>query len=740
MRLLFFSAIFCFLGSSSVQSQENLSLEKLYGSDAFNTASFGPARWMPDGKGYTILEDVEGGNQIVFYPCAGGESEVLVSVEQLTVSGASDPLKVSNYSWSPSGDALLIFTNTKRVWRTHTRGDYWVLDLGTYKLTQLGKDLPPSSLMFATFSPDGEKFCYVSQNNLYVEHRRGGSRRQLTRDGSETVINGTFDWVYEEEFQLTRGFEWSPDSRSIAYWQLDAEGVGVFNLIDNTGGVYSRVVPVQYPKVGTTNSACRVGVVGVNGGKTRWMKLEGDSRNHYIAQMSWAGNSKEIMFQRLNRLQNRNSLLLGDGKTGKVSMVLEEEDKAWLEVVSEFQMLDGGASFLWVSERDGWRHVYKVVRSGKKMTLLTPGSFDVMDIVKVDEEGGWLYYRASLNHNGQRYLYRSPLNGVGERQRLTPEKPGMHEYDMSPDAKWAFHTHSSFETPPEIDLIHLPHHKREKRLVGNDALKERLGKLSRPSVEFFQVGIDEDLELDAWMLKPGDFDPAKKYPALFFVYGEPWNQTVLDGWSKRNLWHAMLAQQGYLVISVDNRGTPAPRGRAFRKAVYGQIGILASQDQAAALKTILKTRPYVDSNRIGIWGWSGGGSMTLNMLFRYPDLYHTGMSVAPVGDQRLYDTIYQERYMGLPETNPDGYKNGSPVTFAHQLRGNLLLVHGTGDDNVHYQNAEIIINELIRNNLPFTMMAYPNRSHGIFEGKNTTRHLFELLTRYLHENLPVGPR
>ena len=278
-------------------------------------------------------------------------------------------------------------------------------------------------------------------------------------------------------------------------------------------------------------------------------------------------------------------------------------------------------------------------------------------------------------------------------------------------------------------------------LAENAELRETVNKLARQPVEFFRVDIGDGVELDGWCIKPPDFDPNKKYPLFYYVYGEPAGQTVLDRWGGRNyLWHTMLAQQGYVVMSIDNRGTPAPRGRAWRKSIYGQIGILASKDQAAATKQILATRPYLDADRVGIWGWSGGGSMTLNMLFRYPEMYHTGMSVAPVSNQRFYDTIYQERYMGLPDSNVDGFRDGSPVTYAHQLKGNLLLVHGTGDDNVHYQSAEYLVNELIRHNKPFSMMSYPNRSHGIFEGQNTSRHLFELLTRYLHENLPAGPK
>jgi dipeptidyl-peptidase-4 len=329
---------------------------------------------------------------------------------------------------------------------------------------------------------------------------------------------------------------------------------------------------------------------------------------------------------------------------------------------------------------------------------------------------------------------------MGQPQRLSPaDQVGTHSYQISHDARWAFHTFSTFDSPPRIDLVRLPSHDRVRTLVDNRQLRDRVEALDHGEVKFFSVDNGSGIPLDGWQMRPPDFDREKEYPALFFVYGEPAGTTVNDSWGgSRYLWHLMLTQKGYLVVSVDNQGTPAPKGREWRKCIYGQIGILASADQAGAVRT-LGALDYVDASRIGIWGWSGGGSMSLNAIFRYPDLYHTAMSVAPVPDQRLYDTIYQERYMGLPKENVDGYRLGSPITFAGQLEGNLLLIHGTGDDNVHYQGSERLVNALIEANRQFTFMPYPNRSHGIYEGRNTTLHLYTLLTRYLLEHLPPGP-
>lgn len=745
-RMFWLLFLFALVASLRAQTPDSslLTLERIYSNREFTPERFGPAHWLDDGNGYTTLESsdaVSGGDDIVRYITKTGHREILVPANKLIPPGDSLSLIIDNYEWSPDKKLLLLFTNTKRVWRRNTRGDYWVVDLKNWQLQKLGGDVEPSSLMFATFSPNGSKVGYVMKNNLYVQELASNQITRLTTDGSRTIINGTFDWVYEEEFGLRNGFRWSPDSKSIAYWQLDAEGVGEFFMINTTDSIYSRIIPVQYPKVGTTNSACRVGVVKAEGSNTRWFDVPGDPRNNYIAWMEWADNSNEILVQHLNRLQNTINVMLGDARTGTVRTILTERDSAWLDVVTDLRWLDDGRKFTWVSERDGWRHLYLVSRSGEEVKLLTPGEFDVISVESIDDKNGWLYYIASPDNPTQRYFYRIRLDGKSKAERLTPtNQPGTHSYQISPNSKWAFQTYSSFDKPAVIRLVSLPKHEVVRTLVDNKSLREKVTALRKQPVEFFRVDIGDGVELDAWCIKPPDFDPNKRYPVLFFVYGEPAGQTVLDRWGgSRYLWHTMLAQQGYLVMSVDNRGTPAPRGREWRKCVYRQIGILASADQAAAVRAIIKSRPYVDSTRIGVWGWSGGGSMTLNAMFRYPDLYHTGMSVAPVANQRYYDTIYQERYMGLPENNEDGFINGSPITFAHQLKGSLLLVHGTGDDNVHYQNSEALINALVKGNKRFTMMAYPNRSHGIREGENTTRHLFELLTWYLNENLPAGP-
>jgi len=442
----------------------------------------------------------------------------------------------------------------------------------------------------------------------------------------------------------------------------------------------------------------------------------------------------------MNREQNYNKVTECNVKTGAVKVVYEDKETAWLDAVNDFQYLKDGETFTWVSQKSGWKAAYRIKNS--KEIQLTPVDYDMVHVVLIDEKGGYLYFMASPDNATQNYLYRTKMNGKGKAERLTPvNQSGTHNYDISPNGKFAKHTYSSAETPPITELISLPKHKVLKTLVSNTDLKQKIAALDKNPIEFFKVTVNDGTSLDGYMIKPTDFDASKKYPVLFYVYGEPAGQTVKDSWGGSGyLWHLYLAQQGYVIMSIDNRGTPAPKGREWRKSVYGQIGVLSSQDQAEATQKIIETYPFVDADRIGIWGWSGGGSMTLNMMFRYPEMYKTGMSVAPVPDQLLYDNIYQERYSGVPQLMPQSYKKGSPIHYAKNLEGNLLVVHGTGDDNVHYQGTERLVNELIKHNKIFSMMAYPNRSHGIYEGENTSRHLREVLTNYLMTNLRAGAK
>ena len=742
LLIMFVLAILIVPCFTAAQENRNiLTLERIYKENEFELNEFGPAVWLEDGSGYTTLE-VSGkfprAKDIIKYNPESGERSILVNASQLIPKGTQNPLLISDYQWSADGKRLLIFTNTKHVWRYETRGDYWVLNIVSGELSQLGKFAKPSTMMFAKFSPDGKKVGYVVKNNIFVEDLNSSVVIQLTHDGSSRIINGTFDWVYEEELDCRDGFRWSPDSKTIAYWQSDTEGTGVFYLINNIDSLYSKPIPFPYPKAGTTNSAVKVGVVSATGGETKWFDIPGDPRNNYLARMDFIPNSNEVMIQQLNRLQNRNTVWIGNVKSMQLINILTDKDDAFLDIHDNIQWLDKEKYFTWTSEKDGWRHLYKVSRDGKEMDLITKGNFDVVNIDCIDEKGGYVYYIASPTNYTQRYLYRSRIDGKGVPERVSPKDiEGQFSYQMSPDAKWAITTFQNVTTPNRISVISLPGHKEITLLEDNSKIKAKYDALDLNPKEFFKIDIG-DIVLDAWMIKPAGFDPSKKYPLIFYIYGEPWNSTVQDNWTRRGMWHQYLAKQGYIIMSVDNRGTNVPRGRTWRKSIYRQVGILAAHDQAKAAREILKRFAFVDVERVGMWGWSGGGQMTLNCMFRYPEIYKTGIAVAFVSDQRLYDTIYQERYMGLPEDNKEGYYNGSPINHASKLEGNLMIIHGTGDDNVHYQSFEMLVDELIKQNKLFSMMSYPMRSHSINERENTSLHLHRVMEDFWKKNLPSG--
>jgi dipeptidyl-peptidase-4 len=731
---------------------ELISNEAIFRDDAFEAEAPGTTQWLSAENAYTVLEDAprdsgadgDGAGDdepeakdIVAYDLDTLERRVLVSATQLTPEGADAPLSVDDYSWSADRERLLIYTNSEQVWRVKSRGDYWVLDLESGELRQLGgPDAEPSSLQFAKFSPDGESVAYVRDADLFVERLDGGIVRLTQRDGDH-VIHGIMSWAYEEEFGIRDGFRWSPDGERIAFWQFDTSGVRDFLLIDNTSELYPTITRIPYPKVGETLSAARIGVVSAQGGEIVWAQTEGDPRQNYIPRMQWAPDSERVLLQQVNRRQNRNQLFYADADSGALTPILVDEEQAHLDDFHDVEWLDGGEAFTFISERSGWRHVYRVSADGRELRDLTSGDYDVAALVAVVEDANRLFFTASPDDNAARYLYVASLDGSGEARRLTPDTfAGDNRYDIADDGRHAIHTHSRLMQPPQYRLVSLPDHEERQLLEDNGELIERIVALSRGTAGFFTVNARDGLELDGFMLRPPGFDPEKSYPLLIYVYGEVAGQTVRDRWAgDRNLWHLLMTQRDYVVVSIDNRGTPSLKGRDWRKALYGGIGILSSRDQYDALQGLLERHSFLDPDRVGIWGHSGGGSMTLNMLFRYPDAYAVGVSRAPVSDQRLYDAIYQERYSGLLDEHAEGYEQGSPITHAAGLKGKLLLVHGTGDDNVHYQSSERLINELVRLNKPFDFLAYPNRRHPIRSGEGTELHLYSTMTRYFDEHL-----
>jgi len=696
--------------------------------------------WSTDGNSYYEKSD----DGITKIQLPAFTKTVVATTQQLTPKDSSHALKVRNFFFSDDGKKVLIYTNSKKVWRYDTRGDYWVLNTTDNSLKKIGSTLPASSLMYAKFSPDGNNVAYVSGHNLYVEDLSSNNIRQLTNDGTDRMINGTFDWVYEEEFDCRDGFRWSPDSKNIAYWKIDATKIPNFLMINNTDSVYSQIKPVEYPVAGVDPSPCYVYVVNPANGTSTKMNVPGDAQQHYIPRMEWAANSSQLIIEQFNRKQNEIKLMYCDAATGSTSEIYTESDKAWVDnknawsgnpFASGWEWVKNGNAFLWVSERDGWRHIYLISRDGKSEILLTKGSYDIITLKGYDDKSGYVYFMASPDNATQKYLYRVKMDGKTAAERLSPaDESGTHDYDLSTNGMYASHEFSNINTAPVEDWVSLPKHTVIKK---EDA--ENNGGL--PHADMFRVTTGDGITMDGWMVKPANFDSTKKYPVVFYVYTEPAAQTVTDeyGAAFNFLYNGDMSADGYIYISVDGRGTPAPKGAVWRKAIYKNVGRINIHDQAMAAKKILQWN-YIDTSRVAVWGWSGGGSATLNCILQYPEIYKTGISIAAVDNIQTYDDIYQERYMGLPQENKADYIAGSPITYAKNLQGHLLIVHGTGDDNVHYANAEMMLNELIKYNKIFQFMPYPNRTHSISEGEGTFTHLKNLYTTFLKQYCPPGAK
>jgi dipeptidyl-peptidase 4 len=528
-------------------------------------------------------------------------------------------------------------------------------------------------------------------------------------------------------------------------------------MLNTTDSNYSQIIPVEYPKVGESPSAVKIGVVNVGTKRIKWMNIEGDPQQNYLPRMEWSGKN-ELVVQQLNRKQQESRLLYCNTADGSTTTFWAENSSAWVDLNTDdprgWNWINNGKDFLWISEKDGWRHIYKISRDGQTEVKLTTGPYDIDAIKCIDEDNNLIYFTASPYNATQLYLYKlniekpSLLNKIFNGKNITKEefdpvyangRDGMHGYQISPNGKFAYHTYSSHNTPPVREWLRLP-----QNVPVNDAKSiEATAKIdSTVDVEFVKIQTDDQITLNAWINKPKNFDAAKKYPVVFYVYGEPASTTVRDAYGAQNnfLYKGDIRADGYIQVTIDNRGSPVLKSAAWRKSIYRKVGDVNINDMAKGFAKLLEMKPYMDKERTAVWGWSGGGSSTLHLLFRHPDLFQTGIAIAAVSNQLFYDNIYQERYMGLPQENREDFINGSPVTYAKDLRGNLLYIHGTGDDNVHFSNAELLVNELIKYNKQFQYMAYPNRSHSISEGAGTFEHLSTLYTNYLKLHCPPGAK
>jgi dipeptidyl-peptidase-4 len=724
-RSVFLVALLGFAAPVSAQ-EAGLTVERLYASQDFNTRQV-QVRWANDGRYYTVVErDTQGLTDLYQVEIVSGDRQLLVRGTELLPPGADQPIGIDAYTFSVDHSKLLIATEQERIWRRSTRATYYVWEFANSTLTRVSAN--SGKQQYAKFSPNARQVAFVQDNNLYVTDLASGEEQALTSDGSENIINGTTDWVYEEELGLADGFRWSPNGERIAFWRFDQSPIETFYLIDETT-LYPELKPVRYPKAGSDNSHVRLGVVEIGSGNTTWIDGSRVSQDGYIARMDFAANPNEIWFQRLNRHQNTMDLMIADVRTGESRSVMTDRDNSWVSINVPIWIKDG-REFVYLSERDGYAQLYLFKRDGTPIRKITAGDWDVLNAYGIDEQNEVVYFTGAADGPLVRPLYRIGLDGDGFTR--ISETKGTHRISFDPSFTFFVDTYSEAGVPP-VQTLRTANGDAVRTLADNAQLRSRIAALSLNPPEFTTISLENGLELNAWMIKPPDFDPSKQYPLLMYVYGGPGSQTVTDSWGgDRYLWHQLLATKGYLVASVDNRGTGA-RGVNFKKITYMHLGKYESYDQIAAAGHFASL-PFVDGDRIGIWGWSYGGYMASLSVLKGGDVFKAAIAVAPVTDWRLYDTIYTERYMRTPDENPAGYKDSAPQTYAGDLKSDFLLVHGTGDDNVHPQNSYQLVELLENANKQFDFRIYPNKAHGI-RGPGTRTNLFTLLTDFVLENL-----
>lgn len=733
-----FVLFFSFYASPAfAQEIKEVNLEDIFQKGTFAAKSVQGVNWMNDGRYYTsqVADERTGTTNIVRYDVATGQPvNTLIQGIDLRPEGSSQPIKFDGYSFSSDEQKVLFSTEREQIYRRSSKADYYVYDLQTKKLTKLSQG---GKQMYATFSPDAQRVAFARDNNLYVVDLNSSQENQITHSGkSNEIINGYADWVYEEEFSFAQGFHWSPDGSKIAFYTFDERQVPEFNM-QMWGKLYPQDYRFKYPKAGEANSVVSVSVYHLGNGQTVKVNT-GSEADTYLPRLTWTKDPNLVSVQKMNRLQNTLELLHADATTGQATVVLKETDKAYIDVTDDLTYLKDGKHFIHSSEKDGYNHLYLYQLNGKLVRQITKGNWEVTRFVGLDEQNDVLYYLSTEGSPLDRHLYSISTKGRNKK-RLT-EKAGTYTINMSPDFSYFLAYHSAANMPATVSLHTARDGKQIKVLEDNQKLRERLAQYNLAKQEFFSMKTSDGTLLNGWMMKPVDFDPKKQYPVLMFVYGGPGSQTVTNSWGGNNyLWYQVLASKGAIIVSVDNRGTGA-RGAAFKKVTYANLGKYEIEDQIEAAKW-LGQQPYVDKDRIGIWGHSFGGYMTLLGLTKGNGIFRAGISVAPVTNWRFYDTIYTERFLKTPQENPTGYDENSPFHFADKLQGKLLLIHGTGDDNVHFQNAVAMQDALISANKQFESFYYPNRSHGV-GGGITSLHRFRMMTDFLERNLihPEGQK
>jgi dipeptidyl-peptidase-4 len=690
---------------------------------SFSPKSVQNIRWMNDGDYYSATKD----NKIIQYHIVDGTEKVLFDGAKFSGSDAGKPFQIQGYQFSSDETKLLLKTDVEQIWRRSTREHYYVYDRTSNRLTKLTKS--DEKQQYAELSPSGERAAFVRDNNLFWVDLDTGNETQITHDGAfNKVINGASDWVYEEEFGFAKAWFWSPKGDRIAFYRFDEEQVKEFFMTD-WGNLYPGLVKYKYPKAGEKNSIVSIHVYDLTTGKMATMDV-GEETDQYIPRINWTRDDNLLAIRRMNRLQNKVDLLFANATSGSARTILTEKSDTWIDIHDDLYFLSNGQQFITTSDKSGYNHIYLYNMKGKQLGQVTKGDFDVTNLIGHNERTYELYFVSTEDSPLQRQLYKIRVDGK-KKQKLT-ERAGWHTINMSRDFKYYIDNWSDYNHPPVVSLHHQDG-RTVRTIEDNAGLTQKLSAYNFIQKDFIKLDVN-GVSLNVYVMKPAHFDSTEKYPVLMYVYGGPGSQTVTRRFEsgQRAMWHQYLANQGYMIVSVDNRGTGA-RGRDFKKQTYKKLGQMETADQIAAAKKLAEL-PYVDGNRIGIWGWSYGGYMSSLALAEGNDVFKTAIAVAPVTNWRFYDTIYTERFMQTPQMNPEGYREGSPLAKAGQIKGNYLLVHGTGDDNVHFQNSIAMINALVAADVEFQTMIYPNRNHGIYGG-NTRKHLYKMLSQYILENL-----
>ena len=729
MRLLRHSMLFViFFATAIVAGGKELTIQDIWGTAKFSGESIRGFHWMNDGKSYTFLEADTSKKSTSIYRCeiASQKRTLIVKSEDLKVSDSDPAFSFTTYQWSPDEKKILFVSRppTRQYMSRHTpAGNLFLLDILSKQFIRVTDAVVPQYNQ--KFSPNGNHIAFVRQNNLFLYDIATKNERQLTFDGSENIINGKFDWVYEEEFGISDGWRWSPDGSKIAFWQIDQTQVPEYTMTE-WDSAHLQLVTMKYPKPGDKNPVAKIGVLSVADGNIHWV-VTGDDTDMYLPRMNWAGDNNTLWVQHLNRDQNMLNVIMYDLSRDTSRTVIREKSDSWLEVHDDFRILKNG-EMIWASERDGYNHLYRFDKNGELKNQITKGQWDVETMYGVDEKKGIVFYTSSEVSPMERHIHSVTIDGK-KKMNLTPQ-PGTHSANFSPTIDHFIGNYSHSGQPTRIAVIA----KNGKELfpledAGIPALKE----YDLPLVKYCTITTSDGMDLNASIMLPVDFDSTRKYPVLVYTYGGPGSQVVKNSWGGSTyLWHALLTQKGYVIFMLDNRGTGL-RGTAFKKITYKNLGRWESHDQIEGAK-YLGSLSYIDKNRIGIWGWSYGGYMASHTILVGADYFKAAIAVAPVIHWKFYDTIYTERFMGTPENNPEGYKNSAPLNHAEKLKGKYILIHGTSDDNVHFQNAVTMVSALQKANKQFETMFYPNKNHGI-SGGNTRVHLYNLMTNFLLENL-----